>query len=457
MRHLPAKLVSVLAVGFVSVGSAGAFPLLPAAAEDGWGDREAVNGTERAAVLEDGTTMLLSTGGQREQIVYERRRAPDGDLGRRTAVTTLPGGQQCEVADVDVQRSTVAAGVECLIRTGVDDPPGIAVELVWTEADGWSRATYRKCEISSADVSPNGEHAVFATRLQYAGTPQHLTTWSAADGLVDHPRTERGLWGDEYVAGVGDDGRVTVLRTAGFEDEPGYWGFGRLALLRLDPVTGEWSNGITRRYETQGIRGVDLDVAADGAVVASFLRYRSTASQWPDAPDTSVWLLRKRAGTPPTLVAVSELTRDVFAVDSGITGAGVGVVAWQQGRPDSPASTWRAHWPADAPVPVHATRLGRGEATPGVRAGYGLALAVDADGSTVLAWVSRDASGTSATAWAAPAGARRPHDDNSRAWAEARNAAVAATVGASGTAAVILGNVRWYGVLGPAADLSYRP
>ena len=272
--------------------------------------------------------------------------------------------------------------------------------LVWTEADGWSRATYRKCEISSADVSPNGEHAVFATRLQYAGTPQHLTTWSAADGLVDHPRTERGLWGDEYMAGVGDDGRVTVLRTAGFEDEPGYWGFGRLALLRLDPVTGEWSNGITRRYETQGIRGVDLDVAADGAVVASFLRYRSTASQWPDAPDTSVWLLRKQAGTPPTLVAVSELTRDVFAVDSGITGAGVGVVAWQQGRPDSPASTWRAHWPADAPVPVHATRLGRGEATPGVRAGYGLALAVDADGSTVLAWVSRDASGASATAWA---------------------------------------------------------
>ena len=106
---------------------------------------------------------------------------------------------------------------------------------------------------------------------------------------------------------------------------------------------------------------------------------------------------------------------------------------------------------------MHATRLGRGEATPGVRAGYGLALAVDADGSTVLAWVSRDASGTSATAWAAPAGARRPHDDNSRAWAESRNAAVAATVGASGTAAVILGSVRWYGVLGPAADLSYRP
>ena len=316
MRHLPAKLVSVLAVGFVSVGSAGAFPLLPAAAEDGWGNREAVNGTERAALLEDGSTVLLSTGGRREQIVYERRRAPDGDLGRRTEVTRLPAGQQCEVADVDVQRSTIAAGVGCLIRAGEEDPPGIAVELVWTEADGWSRATYRKCEISSADVSPNGEHAVFATRLQYAGTPQHLTTWSAADGLVDHPRKERGLWGDEYVAGVGDRGRVSALRTAGFEDEPGYWGFGRLALLRLDPATGEWSKGITRRYETQGIRGVDLDVAADGSVVASYLRYRSTASQWPDAPDTSAWLLRKQAGTPTTLAAVSEL--DPRRVRSGL-------------------------------------------------------------------------------------------------------------------------------------------
>ncbi len=457
MRHLPAKFVSVLSVALVSAGSAGAFPLLPAAAEDGWGNRQAVNGTTVAAVLEDGTTVLLSTGGRREQTVYERRRAPDGDLDRRTAITTLPKGQQCVVTDVDVQQATIAAGVECLIRTALDDPPGIAVELVWTHADGWSRETHRKCEINSVDVSPDGEHAVFATRLQYAGEPQHITTWSDPDGLVDHPRGERGLWGDEYVAGVGDDGRVTALRTAGFEDEPGYWGFGRLVLMRLDPTSGEWSRGLTRRYESQGIDGVDVDVAAGGAVVASYLRHRSTRGQWPDAPDTSLWLLRKQVGTPPTLDAVSERTRDVFAVDSGITGSGVGVVAWQQRGVGASFDTWRTHWPVGAPEPVDARRLDRGEPTLGIRAGYGMSLAVGAGGHTAMAWVSRHRSGTTTTAWASPAGARRPHEDNSRQWDDSRNAVVAATAGAGGVSAVVLGHVRWYGALSGNADLSYRP
>ncbi len=457
VRHVPARLVSVFAVGFLSAGTAGAFPLLPAAADGGWGDLEATDGTDHVAVLEDGTTVLLSTGGSRDQVVFEQRRAPDGDLGPRTVVTSFDHGAQCAVGDVDVQASTVAFGVDCVVRTGEDEPPGIAGEFIWTEATGWVRESHRKSEVSSVDVSPDGGHAVFTTYVQYAGTPHHVTTWSAADGMVDHERPQRGLWGDDFVAGVGDGGRVTVLCTAGFEDEPGYWGFGRLVLERLDPETGEWSMGRIHRYESQGIRGVDLDVAADGSVTGSFLRFRSTAGGWPDAPDTSVWMIRQQGGTPTTLVPVSEPSRDVFVAESGVTAAGVGVVAWQQGGQQRALSTRRTHWLPDAAEPAHARQLERGLHTEAVAAGFGLSLAVGGDGHTVLGWVTRDDSGTTATTWASAARAPRPDDAHSRVWQGTRNVTVRSAAGAGGESAVLLGHLRWYGVLGEEAGLTYRP
>ena len=159
---------------------------------------------------------------------------------------TVGGAESCRPVEAVTALGNFAVAVECLTKTGLEDPPTTLVELVWTGDDGWVWHVQPDSELGSVDYSPQGQYAVFTTNSEY-GRPHHVTSYHADLGWRDLTRRELGRsTRDDLVAAINDSGNVVALRGAGSEDEPGYWFGGRLRIETYDDTSGKWTQRFAR-------------------------------------------------------------------------------------------------------------------------------------------------------------------------------------------------------------------
>jgi hypothetical protein len=407
-----------------------------------------------AVALADGTAALISIGGDDDATIYDQRRAADGSLGTPTEVTTVDGAEDCRPVEAATALSNVAVAVECFTQTGLDDPPMRLAALVWTAAGGWTWQVHFSSTLSSLDYSPDGQYVVFTSKNRY-GRPHHLTSYHAEQGWRDVRRREIGPAGDDLVAAVTDDGDLYALRGAGFEDEPGYWWGGRLAIFRYDASRGEWARLFARSYPDGGIRPVGVDIAG-GRVFAAVVRSRSTGALH-GLEDKLVAL----SGNPrnPRVWKDMGWVRDVLAADAAITSRGVGVVGWQQ--LDEPRSV-RPHLTTWAPQRQPTLYHLPWPTTPTDAAGSGRAmdLSVSANGSSAVA-VVRHRQGSPRSAVAAAAFKVRRDgailDSVDATWRRQPVDTTVQVVASASTASATLGRMRGPFVTLPQVRLGFLP
>lgn len=429
-----AVVAAVATASFVSPRPAGA-------ADQGWGPWQEAGSHTLAVALADGTTALVSVGGPRDATVYDQRRAPDGEPGPRSEVTSVTGVEDCRPVDAATALGNVAVALECRERTGLEDPPTTLVELVWTGDDGWVRHVQREGRLGSLDYSPGGQYVVFASNSSY-GRAHHVTSYHADLGWRDLRRREAGSTGDDLVAAVSDAGDVVALRGAGFEDEPGYWFGGRLRIETYDAATDTWTRRVTRRYPDGGIDPSAIDVSG-GRIVATVARFRSTGGL--DGLDAKVVVLSGRPGHP-RFWSSPRWDRRVLASSAAITRSGVGVTAWQTEHARGTARPWLATWAPDRAQPRWHDLAGRTTLTRAATYGRVLDLSVSAEGRAAVAHVRHRPGAGHATVAASSfrvgrhGGLRRPVDAT---WRRPVNSTVDVTASAT-SASLTLGRLAGY-------------
>lgn len=418
------------------------------AAAGGWEPLRPVHGPAMSAVLADGTVLVLSAGGARGASLRAQRLLPDGTLEPPTEVARPAGARRCVVAAVDAAAQTVAATFTCLPTGTADDPPRIAVAALLRAGDTPLAWQFADSTPASADLSPNGRHAVFTTDNQLAGTPAHVLVAGIDGTAADHPWRERGgaAGSDDVVAAVDDAGEVTVLRTTGVEDEPGAWLGGVVEVRQLDDA-GRWA--LRRRFDRPGVGVTDagIDLSSTGRVFATLVRHVRS--------DEELWALSGSDAGSARLSQVSNRTPDVHAVASAVSARGLAVAAWQLHTPRGHVATLVGTWRRGAAQPDKTTVDDGTVESPGIRAGLGVALAMAPSGRYTVAWVRHAAGADVAVVTArrgtAPGGPGRP----SR-WHQPVNATVqSAGVSAAGGSAMVLGRLA-RGELGPGAVVAQR-
>lgn len=317
-----------------------------AAAADGWSPLERADGWALPVALDDGTTALVSVGGPDDATVYDQRRTPTGELGARTEITSVEDAEACRPVAAATALGNFAVAVECLAKTGLEDPPTRLLEVVWTGDDGWVSHVQPEGDLGSVDYSPQGQYALFTSNSRY-GRAHHVTSYHADLGWRDLTRRQLGGTGDDLVAAIGDDGDVVALRGAGFEDEPGYWFGGRLRIETYRDASGTWERQLDQRYPDGGIRPVAIDLAG-GRIMATVVRSRSTGQVRGLADKVMVL-----SGAPaePRTWSSPQWYRDVLAAPAAITRTGVGVAAWQVVGAGRVAQPWFATWSEDRARP----------------------------------------------------------------------------------------------------------
>ncbi|SED28780.1 hypothetical protein SAMN04489844_4100 [Nocardioides exalbidus] len=366
----------------LSVALAAALVVVPVRADaaEGWATLEEAGGHALAIAVGDGTTALVSVGGPDEATVYDQRRAPDGTLGPVTEVLTVPDADYCRPVEAAAAAGSLAVAVECQQQTDFEDPPTTLAELVWTGDGGWAWHVRREGVLGSLDFSPRGKFVAFTSNSQY-GRPHHVTSYHPDLGWRDVRRRERGVNGDTMVAAIDDRGDVVALRGAGFEDEPGYWFGGRLALESYDGDTGRWTERFAQRFPDGGIRPAAIDLVGQRLAV-TLVETRSTGKV--NGVDERVVLLSGRAGHPRTWS--SRWTRGVLTADAAITGAGVGLASWQALVEPRVATPRFATWPPSRSRPRVHDLAWRTTTTTAAAAGEAMDLSVATNGRGVIAW-----------------------------------------------------------------------
>ena len=261
VRHRLLPALAVVVVG-VPLAASGAQPTAPAqdrlvgsvrtGAPGQWSPLHPATDGSLAIALADGSTALVSVGGDHDATVFDQRLAADGSLGPRTEVTSVDDVEDCRVVDAATAVSNLAVAVECAVRTGVEEPPTRLLQLVWTGDDGWVWKVRPEGEIGSVDYSPQGQYALFASNSRY-GRPHHLTSYHPDLGWRDLTRPVIPLdSGADMIAAVSDSGSVLTVRGGGYEDEPGSWYGGRLRIDGYNARTEEWTTKHTRRRQSGG-------------------------------------------------------------------------------------------------------------------------------------------------------------------------------------------------------------
>lgn len=368
-----------LAASFTPVGAGNAAP-------DTWTSPAEVGSHALAVALDDGSTALISIGGTDGATVQDQRRAPDGTLGPVTAVMTVRDAESCEPVEAATAGGDLAVAVECATQTGFEDPPTTLAELVWTADDGWVWKVKRKAALASVDYSPHGRFAVFATDIEYAGRPHHITSYHPDLGWLDLRRRESGSAGDDIVAAINDAGNLVVLRGAGDAIEPGSWYGGRLRLETYDRATRTWKRRLTRHYPSGGITPLGIDLVG-GRVAATVVESRSTGQL--RGREDRVLLLSGRPGNPRTWTS-PRWTQEVYTGRAAITSDRVALASWQATSGRGAAAPVLTTWVAGRRRPVVHDL---GQATPltyAVESGVGMDLSVTAAGRGALAWVARE-------------------------------------------------------------------
>jgi hypothetical protein len=372
----------LLAVCLAAAAASTLAALGPAdAADEAWGPLQQAGGHALAVALDDRTTALVSVGGPDDATVFEQRQT-DGVLGPRTEVTSVEGAESCRPVEAVTALGNVAVAVECLTKTGLEDPPTRLVELVWTGDDGWVWHVQKEGELGSLDYSPRGQYVVFTSNSRY-GRAHHVTSYHADLGWRDLRRRELGSTGDDLVAAIGDAGNVVAMRGAGFEDEPGYWFGGRLRIETYDAATEKWRQRLTRRYPDGGIDPSGIDMSA-GRILAAFVRSRSTGQV--NGLDDRVVVLSGKPGNPVSWSSPG-WDRQVLTASAAITRAGVGVAAWQAVHARRTARAWFATWAPDRTHPSVGELQGSTTLTDAAISGRALDLSVNADGRGAVAHV----------------------------------------------------------------------
>ncbi|RYB92970.1 hypothetical protein EUA93_00540 [Nocardioides oleivorans] len=416
LRHRLLPALVVVAVG-VPLAASGAQPAEPspdrvvaqlrAGAPGQWSPLHAASDGSLAIALADGSTALVSVGGDHDATVFDQRLAADGSLGPRAEVTSLDDVEDCRVVDAATAVSNLAVAVECAVKTGVEEPPTRLLQLVWRGDDGWVWKVRPEGEIGSVDYSPQGQYALFTSNSGY-GRPHHLTSYHPDLGWRDLARPELPLnTGEDMIAAINDTGSLLTVRSGGYEEEPGSWYGGLLRIDGYNASTEEWTTKHTRRRPSGGFTARAVDVAG-GRFVATVSQNRSTGELY--GRDSRVLVLSGKPSHPRSWT--SRWTYGVAAGRAAITDSGVGVVAWQAaGKPDptdlplgaSPVSqlrSWVATWAPSRGRPT-AERLA-GSTTEGNVSWYdrSLDLSVDGDGRGVVAHVRHE---RDATDWAVTA------------------------------------------------------
>ena len=350
-------------------------------ADDEWGPLRSAGGSALAVALNGRTTALISVGGRDDATIYDQRRTARGALGARTRITTVRGARSCRPVEAVTARNNVAVAVECLTRTGLEDPPTRLVELVWTGDDGWVWRVQKEGRLASIDYSPRGQFVVFSSNSGY-GRPHHLTSYHPDLGWRELKRRELDGTGDDLVAAVTDSGDLVALRGSGSEDEPGYWFGGRLRIETYDATTGTWALALDRDHPDGGIDPAGIDVAA-GRIAATLVESRSTGKL--HGLEDRVVLLSGDPGDPRSWS--SRWAHQVLAASEATTRTGVGVFAWHATDGRRSAKPWFAAWtPGDEQPSVRDLRW-RTTLTPAAVTGQALDLSVSASGHGAIAWV----------------------------------------------------------------------
>ena len=352
------------------------------AAEEQWSPLQEAGGSTLAVAVDAQSTALISVGGPDDATIYDQRRTAAGALGPTTVVTTVEGVTACRPVEAVTAVGNVAVAVECQANTGLEDPPTTLAELVWTGDDGWVWHVQPEGELGSLDYSSHGRYVVFTTNSQY-GRAHHVTSYHADLGWRDLTRRELGSTGDDLVAAINDAGSVVALRGAGFEDEPGYWFGGRLLVESYDATTGTWRQRFSRRYPDGGVDPAGIDLAA-GRIVATLVRSRSTGKL--NGLADQVVLLSGRPSSP-RFWSSPRWSRQVLTASVAITGAGVGVAAWQAVDDRRHARPWFATWAPKRDQPAVHDLEWRTNLTDAAASGRTLDLSISANGQGAIAYV----------------------------------------------------------------------
>ena len=376
--HVRRRLSTLLSIAAASALVA----LSPAdAAEDQWSPLQEAEGSTLAIALDDQTTALLSVGGPDDATIYDQRRTAEGTVEPPTEVTTVGGVESCRPVEAVTAVGNFAVAVECLTKTGLEDPPTTIVELVWTGDDGWVWYVQPDSEVGAVDYSPQGQYAVFTTNSEY-GRPHHLTSYHADLGWRDLTRRELPLTNDDLVAAITDSGNLVALRGAGSEDEPGSWIGGRLLIETYDDTSGKWTQRFARTYPDGGIDPEGIDMAG-GRFVATVVQSRSTG-ELIGLEDKVVILSGKPSN--PRLWSSPRWNRQILTASTAITQEGVGVAAWQAVGNGRTAKPWFATWTPKRKPSVHDLKW-RTTLTDAAVSGLALDMSVSANGRGVIAYV----------------------------------------------------------------------
>jgi hypothetical protein len=413
-------------------------------AAHGWQPLEQVAGPTMSAVLDDGTTVLLTAAGPKDSEIYQQRRSPDGTYGDPTLVAGTTA-KNCVIDHVDAARSTVGASFRCQPLGQLEDPPSIAVEIVLGPGGVFARR-FDDSRTSSVDVSPNGRFVVFATDNELFGTREHVLSYSFIDGPTDRSWRERGDFGDRIVAAVDNSGDVEMLRTTGFEDEPSFWVGGAIELRHYDPTADKWALDFANRKPGVGVTDSDVDLAGDGRVFATFVRHYRSAEE--------LWTLRGEQPDDSQLRQLSNRTPNIYANSSALTAKGTALTAWQLHTPKDHVATLFASWAPGMSSPRKSSVDDGSVETPSINASRGLNLSATPDGHYTLSWVRRSPGATRAVVTAINAAAPRGPGTIDK-WGQRADITVQGAGGVGGRTAIVLGH--WLrGRLGTGASLAYN-
>jgi hypothetical protein len=351
------------------------------AADDRWSPLQQATGSTLAVALDSGTTALVSTGGPDDATVYDQRRTSAGTSGPATPIMTVDDAEFCRPVEAVTALGNFAVAVECQAKTGLEDPPTVLAELVWTGDDGWVWKVLPEGELGSLDYSAQGQFVLFTSNSRY-GRAHHLTSYHPDLGWRDLTRREHRLTGDTMVAAITDSGNVVALRGAGSEDEPGYWFGGLLRIETYSDATRTWTTRYDRVYRDGGIRPFGVDLVR-GHVMATVVESRSTGQL--DARDARVVLLSGRPDGPRTWH--TRWGHGILAGQAAITRSGVGAAAWQQVDGRRSATPWFATWAPQRRQPTVHDLGWRTNLTDAADVGQALDLAVSANGHGTIAYV----------------------------------------------------------------------
>ncbi len=378
MRRLPA----VIAVGAAVIVATPASSATPsrAALAGAWTAPTLVVRTQHVAILADGTTVLFSIGGSKGDKVFERRRTTDGTISAKTLIRVVTGAERCSVGATDVQRDVIAVAVHCYKRDGFEDPPPWSAALVWSAKSGWKSRALPERSVSSLDISPNGRHVAFVGSAFYRDD-YRILTWSQNGGFTTVTYPQRLL--ANLIACIGNQGQLAGLSTVSFEDEPGFFIAGKLRLIRYSSAEKTWRPEFVRTYSRAGALGSEMDMAADGSVIAAIVH--STSDGGTEPKNRRVKLLRSAADGTRSMTSVGPWDNEVLTPRLGVSAAGDGVATWQQGTGPQ-QTTYVATWPNTSSAPLSAINLGTTQRFDETTEDRRTALSIAGTGLASLAW-----------------------------------------------------------------------